>query len=296
VSGAARWPGDAPYALCLTHDVDRVRKQAYHYLGYGLTGGGGGRKAQLRSLARRLLGEEPYWNFPRLMRLEDQLGVRSTFLFLDETARGLSPAFLGRYRVRQPAVADAIRTLHRAGWEVGLHGSWASFSDLELLRREKATLEDVLGETVRSTRQHFLHLCPDTWRFQAEVGLEVDSTVGSALRVWDPDDGTLPYWHDANRLLELPVTVMDTVGLHDPEIRRRAEAVFDHIASVGGVVTLDWHHRTFAPGEYPQAVELYLSLVQRARSDGAYVATMGEIVDHWRLVEPPQWQPSAPAP
>jgi hypothetical protein len=36
--GDSVWPGGAPYAHCLTHDVDRVQKQLYHYFFYAARG------------------------------------------------------------------------------------------------------------------------------------------------------------------------------------------------------------------------------------------------------------------
>ncbi len=110
-AGGSVWPEGAPYALCLTHDVDRVQKRIYHYLYYGAARGIRGLSTQLYSLRRRIAGDEPYWNFERIMELEDGLGVRSTFLFLNESARGFSPKYWGRYQIERPEVKHIIRTL-----------------------------------------------------------------------------------------------------------------------------------------------------------------------------------------
>ena len=64
-----RWPHDAPFALCLTHDVDRIKKQLYHYLYYGLVGGWRTAIQQLRSIAKKITGVEPYWAFERIMEV-----------------------------------------------------------------------------------------------------------------------------------------------------------------------------------------------------------------------------------
>ncbi len=281
-SDGSVWPAGAPYALCLTHDVDRVRKQAYHYAWYGLSGGTSSAATQLRSLGQRLLRGEPYWNFDRIMAAEDRLGVRSTVLFLHETAKGRGPKFWGRYDLTSPSLQEAARTLDRGGWEVGLHGSYHSFSDIDLLRNEKDLLEDILGKAVRATRQHHLNLTePDTWRIQREIGLEVDSTVGSSTRTWRPEDGVLPYYIEPGGVLELPITIMDTLGLRDPVVRRGIEETVDGFAAAGGLIVLDWHQRTWSPHEYTDAVQTYESIVRRAKDDGAWIATMGEVADRW---------------
>ena len=281
-AGDAVWPARAPYALCLTHDVDRVRKQAYHYAWYGMSGGLSAAATQLRSLGQRLLVDEPYWNFDRIMRTEDRLGVRSTVLFLHETSKGRGPAFWGRYDLTDPRVCEAARTLDRGGWEVGLHGSFHSFGDIDLLRSEKALIEDIIGKAVRSTRQHHLNLRqPETWRIQREIGLEIDSTLGSSTHPWRPEDGVLPYYVEPDGVLELPITIMDTIGLGDPAVRRRIDETVDGFAQAGGLIVLDWHQRTWSPHEYPDAVQTYEAIVRRAQDDGAWIATMSEIADHW---------------
>lgn len=277
------WPEGRPYALCLTHDVDRVRKRAYHYAWYALRGGRDGRRAQWRSLSARLRGREPYWNFESIMELEQELGVRSTVLFLNESARGMSPKYWGRYDIRGARLGGAIRALAEGGWEIGLHGSYHSYDDADLLRHEKEVLEDIAGVAVRSTRQHYLRLDPErTWRIQASIGLEVDSTLGFADRVWEDAGSAIPRRDEASGILQLPVSVMDTVGLPSPEVREQAHALLDRIRRAGGLIVLDWHQRTFAPFEYLDAVRFYVDTVERGVRDGAFIATMGEIADHWR--------------
>jgi len=68
---------DHPFALCLTHDVDRPYK-TYQSVYYALA------DRDPRQLQSLFPGRNPYWQFERLMEIEDSLGVRSAFYFLDE--------------------------------------------------------------------------------------------------------------------------------------------------------------------------------------------------------------------
>lgn len=276
------WPNGAPFAVCPTHDVDRIHKYAYHYLYYGLTEGMRGLRKQLATLKARLAGREPFWNFERIMELEDRLGVRSTFLFLNESAQGFGPKFWGRYDINTPQVKHIIRELDNGGWEIGLHGSYYSYTDRSLLAKEKAILEYTIGKAVRSTRQHYLNLIPRrTWQLQRAVGLEVDSTVGYSDRPWNDADGMLPYYPDNSGILELPITVMDTVDLDNALVRTSVEKLIGRISAAGGLVVLDWHQSAFNPAEYPDRVQVYTSILHNAKAQGAWIATMGEIADHW---------------
>lgn len=270
---APHWPNGASFALCLTHDVDRVAKSWFHYLYYAWRDGVRG---ELRSLTSRLKGRDPFWNFEFLMDFERHLGVRSTVLFLFETARGVGAKYWGRYDPRAPCVARIMRELDAGGWEVGLHGSYFSYRDGALLADEKACLEDILGKPVTATRQHYLNLDgAATFELQASLGLTVDSSVGYADRVWDSTP--LPYRLANDRLWELPITVMDTIGLDQPQVHAQIYAAVRRIANAGGVVVLDWHQCAFNPREQAVRVALYGELIRAAQARGAWIATMGEI-------------------
>lgn len=278
-----RWPGGEPFALCLTHDVDRIHKYAYHYFFYCLSWGMRGLARQFRTLRERWKGREPYWNFERIISLEERLGVRSTFLFLNESARGLRPIYWGRYPIQHTEIKRIIRDLDAGGWEIGLHGSLNSSSNIDLLSNEKRILEDIVGKKVRSTRQHCLKiLTGKTFELQEKIGLEVDSTIGYSNRLWNPEDGVFPYFPQGSGVLELPISVMDTVELEKAETRTEIWSLFDSICNAGGLMVLDWHQCKFNPEENPHHVELYESLLQEALSRGAWVATMGEVANHWK--------------
>ena len=278
VLSAPRWPAGAPFALCLSHDVDRISKSWFHYLYYAWRDG---LRGELRCLRRRLAGVDPFWNFETLMEFESGLGVRSTVLFLFETARGMGPKYWGRYDPRLPKVARMIRALDAGGWEVGLHGSYFSFRDATLLAGEKARLEDILGKPVVSTRQHYLNLDGEqTFAHHAALGLRADSSVGYADRVWDGAQGLQPYRVAQDRLWELPITVMDTIGLERTSVQTQIRAAVEAVASAGGVVMLDWHQCAFNPDEQPLRVAVYADLIHWAQERGAWVATMGQIACH----------------
>jgi len=69
--------GEYEFAVCLTHDVDRPYK-TYQGPYYAVTDRD---LSQLRSL---FSSNRPYWQFEEIMALEEDLGVRSTFFFLNE--------------------------------------------------------------------------------------------------------------------------------------------------------------------------------------------------------------------
>jgi peptidoglycan/xylan/chitin deacetylase (PgdA/CDA1 family) len=280
------------FALCLTHDVDRVRKtfQTVYYAA---------RERDLSHLRALRPGVEPYWQFDSVMELEDDLGVRSAFYFLDEQSLWDRPVrdwfdperwklHAARYDIEDPRVAEVIRTLDRRGWEVGLHGSYDSYRRQDLLADQKAGLERVLGHPVTGGRQHYLNLeVPGTWRRQADVGLSYDASLGASDR-YGFDNGYLPLHPFDDAFVVFPLTVME-VALPNPEpeaesagdvastaAREACDDLLMEARANGAVMTALWHPRYFAD-EFPGYRDCYRYLVERALELGAWVGPPGDL-------------------
>lgn len=279
---ATPWPNNAPYALCLTHDVDHVKRHLYQRLWRARCGAGLALR-ELRDAVAISGKRSSAWNFERLAALEDDFGVRSTFLFMDETAKGFGPRYWGRYRFSDPAVSAVIRELDAGGWEIGLHGSLLSYNSPALLKEEKDRLERIVGHPVVSGRQHYLRLEEGvTFALYDRVGLTVDSTKGYSHKPYDGAFGVLPYSPEGSGVIELPITLMDTIGLEDPEVRKRSEEVVAWIAGQGGVVTLDWHQCVCNDRLFPERFGFYRDVLSQARGQGAWIGTMGALAAHWK--------------
>jgi peptidoglycan/xylan/chitin deacetylase (PgdA/CDA1 family) len=178
---------DGSFALCLTHDVDRPYK-TYQSLFYAAT------DRRLSHLESLLPGINPYWQFEEIMAIEERLGVRSAFYFLDAeyllsrpVREQVRPFYwlerLGSYDVTAPAIARVIRQLDDGGWEVGLHGSYGTHQNTERLADEKRKLEAILGHKVQGGRQHYLRLSDPptgTWTDYRSLGLSYDASLGSS--------------------------------------------------------------------------------------------------------------------
>lgn len=276
------WPDNAPYAVCLTHDVDHVKRHLYQRLWRGARYGLSIACKELCDLAGTLGKNNSAWNFEKIANLESKLGVRSTFLFMDETAKGFGPSYWGRYRLSTPSVRSIIQELDAGGWEIGLHGSLLSYNSYELLKREKETLEQILGHAVHSTRQHYLRLEEGvTFALHERLGLKADSSKGYSHKPYDESLGVLPFYPEGTSIVELPITLMDTIGLEDPAIRRQSEQVVTSVANQGGLITLDWHQCIYNDKLFPERVNFYRDALEQARSQGAWIGTMHDIASYW---------------
>ena len=65
--------------------------------------------------------------------------------------------------------------------EIGIHPSYASDSDEELVRDERSRLEHILRRPVRHSRQHYLKMrMPATFRTLVNLGIGHDHSMGYA--------------------------------------------------------------------------------------------------------------------
>ena len=264
--------------ICLTHDVDRIRK-TYQYLTHDV------RKRRFGNLKTLFNGTSPYWTFEKIMNIEEEYGVRSTFFFLNETIRfkPFSPSnwrlSLGRYRVNEPDVASMIRELDAGGWEIGVHGSYNSYKNLQLLKDEKAAVEDVLGRPVTGIRQHYLNLdIPDTWKLQREAGFRYDASFGFQKKVGFRDDRYHPFTDTKSGMFVIPLAIMEwylfkTSGYDQEIIWKNTLKIIDLAEKHNGVLSILWHPHLFSEGDFPGYAEVYRRIIEETKERGAAFLT-----------------------
>lgn len=280
----AYWPQDRRFALCLTHDVDRVDKAWWQCAYYFYKNRD---PYQLRSLLTKRW-ERPYWNFESIMEIEERYGVRSTFFFLNETrkAQRLRPSTYalgsGYYCLEEPRITEIIRRLDSGGWEIGLHGSYDSYLDMELLRSEKELLEGIIGKPVMGVRQHHLNLdIPRTWELQRDIGFAYDSSFGSNEKVEFREGRLRPFRPLGDGFLVIPMTLMDgplfDSGQSAEEAWKACEGLIDQAMDQGGLLTALWHNNRFNEREYPGQAGTYERLIKECLDRGAWVAPAGEV-------------------
>lgn len=278
------WPDNKKFAVCLTHDVDRIRK-TYQYITQV-------KKANYLQVRQLFKFRNPYWGFPAIMRIEDKFGVRSTFFFMQESKKIslLRPKqwvlSAGKYKFDDKKVCKIIQLLHRNGWEIGLHGSYDSYKNENSLREEKKELEDVLGAEVIGIRQHYLNLeIPKTWRIQQRVGFLYDASFGFRDRVGFRDERYLPFHPFDDSFLEIPLIIMDSALFlnYDSEgvIWKECLSLIEKVEKQKGLLTVLWHQRVFNEREFPGWSVVYEKIIKECKRRNAYFGTCKDIFNLW---------------
>ena len=292
------WPENTRFSVCLTHDVDEVKK-TYQWItrpwNHVKKRNLQGLYQQFRSLQQKIRGLEPYWTFESLRETEEDLGVKSSLYFLNETG---SVSILDkktwrhvgrRYNWNERSVTELIKSFHSRGWEVGLHGSFHSYKDPEKIQEEKSALEQIIQDKIAGGRQHNLNLAiPETWKYQEAAGLVYDTTLGYNDCIgfrWGTCLPFRPWYHTERRMLnilEIPLIIEDLPFFR---IQNRKKA-FLHIAREverhQGVLTLLWHHSVMNEHEYPGWGEAYKHMIEYCKKRNAWITSAREIATWWQ--------------
>jgi hypothetical protein len=197
----ARWPGAAPFALFLSHDVDQIHDRELfrlladvnHVRRCCFNGENGNVRLALRRIGRSILRPKAATrDFETLVELEARYGFRSTFFLLHDRywARHGS-----RYSFGCTGIRDVAKTILAAGSELGVHGGYYQFNNAALYRESIEAVVRHFGVRPCGIRNHLLRFSgADTWLAQSEAGFAYDATYGWPHQLGPRDGSPLPFF------------------------------------------------------------------------------------------------------
>jgi len=272
------------FLVWLSHDVDRVQKYFLQNIKFLV------KQGDFRQINELFSKSNPYWNFESIMNLEEKYGAKSTFFFLNESLKvnPLKPKTLnlglGRYNIQSPKIQDMIRLINQNGWEVGLHGSYNSYNNYDLLKSEKDTLENIVGVPIQGCRQHYLNLdIPKTWELQSKLGLQYDASFGLTKDIGYRDNVYYPFRPLNDSFIVFPVTIMDGPlfgkSKNLDETWDYCTHLIDLTQKKKGVLSLIWHQRVFSGLEFKGYKEIYERILNECTKRKALFITGKTIND-----------------
>ena len=301
VALVAPWPEGKRWALAMTHDLDVValwpvftalrlaelaRKGRF---GDALTVAGGALAAVAASPVERAV--------LHILETERRLGIRSTWFVITGTPSfGSMRAGDVTYVPESPRARRIMEQVLGGGHEIGLHGSFETWTHAERFQRQRERLERIAGKPVTGVRQHFLRMRPgQTHQAMQAAGFQYDSTYGFAdrngFRIGMAD--AAPAWEESlGRALSLetvPFVWMDRAlskyrGIEDPRVLvDDALALARVVREIEGVWTGIWHPNLSRALGYPGAEQAFGRLCEQlmGAGDAPWAAPLGEIVE-WR--------------
>lgn len=204
-----------------------------------------------------LFNNTSYWCFEYWQDLEKQFDVRSIFYVHAKVKKNIITTFIDpNYDLTENRrLQDKLRELLGEGFHIGLHGSYFSATNGDILEQEKQILENALGQPVVQTRQHWLRFVEDVTPLLHEEYFEKDSTLGWNDRVGFRNgcaSAFHPYNHAEQRPykhLEIPQIIMDfnvyqSLGLENMEFVNRTVQVLERVLKCKSVqASISWHQR-----------------------------------------------------
>lgn len=289
------WPYGKRFAVCLSHDVDRIHRKELFTLGVDLyrilTGFLKGNFGKAFSDIRKFLGilfekENPYWNFERWMALEGAYKVRSTFYFMEGRRIG---RYGRRYNCRR--LRGVIQKLHDGGWEIGLHGSYSAWRDSKQLMLERTALERTLGDQVTGHRQHYLRFDSDrSYSVYQETGFDYDTTLGYNDFIGYRAGTSFPFFpYTCGGIMEIPLVAMDHALVKQGLSSQTGFllSLLQKTEAEEGCVSFLWHQDAFDDYHYPgwsdpRWREAYEGILRYVVDRGGWAATGRDMATWWR--------------
>jgi hypothetical protein len=311
-------PWGRDFIVCLTHDVDfyGIRQHFLDRTFFGFA-----YRALIGSVIDGLNGKTPFkkivhnWFsfftlpavFLGLIRdfwiqfrryIEIEAPFPSTFFFIPQKAYTgtleISPA--PKARAAKYAVGELsrhIKYLTDCGCEIGLHGidSWI---DPEQGRVEKSSVTGTTNQSEIGIRMHWLYFNDRTPQYLSQAGFLYDSSLGYNKTIGFKNGTVQIFAHfNTDGLMELPLNIMDTalffpdrMNLTESEAWDKVHAVISAFLACGGVLTINWHHRSIAPERLWD--DFYVRLLDSLKQRSAWFATGTQAVGWFkkrRLIE-----------
>ena len=269
--------------VCLTHDIDRIDK-TYQYITKPLRAiKSGNISLFLKRCLSPLHVRHPYWGFDKIMQIEEKYGVRSTCFFLNESIKfdikkpkewKLS---LGRYDIHDKRIVKIIKELDKGGWEIGVHGSFRSNNDYDLLKKEKDTLEEIIGHEIIGIRQHYLNFADNTFEIHNKAGFKYDSTWGLTKGIGFKDGKINPFFPiESSTYCEIPMTIMDGPFASTRNKWEEFERLINIVDKNDAFLVINYHNNNFDRLDHPSYEDDYIRMIELLKREKASFMTMGE--------------------
>lgn len=262
------------YSYVSTIDIDHPFASAHkgfvRWLGGALKALGTGDISSINKRISALIDDktDPYYTYPLIFSLAEELGIKPRFFFLlgDYGEYDKNPSH------KTKGYRQLIQTIANK-YPVGLHPSYQSFTQPERVVTEKQRLEDIVSNEVTNVRAHFLRLKhPTTLEHYTNLGFTNDYTMLHAQQVGFRAGMATPYRFfnittntqttlTLNPSMVMEGTLQDYMRLPLPDATELALNLITETKAVGGQFISIWHNHTFAP-PYMAWNTLYKQLVK----------------------------------
>lgn len=132
--------------------------------------------------SERIHPADSFNTFDWIMDQSEQQGLKSAFYFIC----GRTSKLDADYEPEHPAIRDLMRRIYQRGHEIGLHPSYGTYQNPELIKQEAQRLKQICDEegieqTQWGGRMHYLRWeHPTTLQAWDDAGMDYDATLSYA--------------------------------------------------------------------------------------------------------------------
>lgn len=214
---------------------------------------------------------DPFDSFDRLDELHTKHKLHPVYFFHVAAANA-------RFDKNNLPAVPAMQSLigrHAAKYPVGIHPSWQSGDDENMLQSEIATLENITGKKISSSRYHYIRFnLPEGYRRLIRHGISHDYSMGyGSINGFRASVATPFYWYDlekeeTTRLLLHPYCFMDASSFFEQQFspQQAFEEMIHYykaVKAVNGILIILWHNTFLGTDKlYAGWAELYRQFLQ----------------------------------
>lgn len=198
--------------------------------------------------------QDPYDNYEYLFKTHQTKNIE-TIYFILFSKYGKYDKNLNPKNKTLKSLVKKISSLY----PVGLHPSYASNKNFEILKNEKAALESLMGKQITKSRQHFLKMkLPDTYENLAALGIEEDYSMGYPEKPGFRAGTCSPFnffnlkTNQTGKLKIFPFAIMDVtfkdyLGESTSSALIKIKKIISSIQKVDGLFISLWHNESLNP-------------------------------------------------
>lgn len=272
---------DSPFTFLPTYDIDIA--WSYKHKGWWRSLGGLWQsliKSNWRQVKERIAvfqGKEkdPFDSYDWLHRLHEENRVKPYYFFLLAEKNGrYDKNILPQQKALQALIGD-----HMVRYPVGIHPSWRSGDEHELLKKEINILSNITGNKILSSRQHYIRFTlPETFRRLIDSGVQFDFSMGyGSINGFRASVATPFYWYDlekeqATNLMLFPFCYMEANSFYEQKYlaKQALEEMryyYNVVLSVNGTFIMIWHNNFLGTDKlFNGWKEIYEQFVKETRA------------------------------
>lgn len=181
------------FSFLPSYDIDMA--WSYRQKGWLRNIGGFLKKPSLSRIgALAGLTEDPFDSYGWMDELHISNKLQPVYFFLMAEKNGLYDKNILPSNAKMQLLIKKIS----GKYPTGLHPSWASFENPELIRKENKLLENISGKKITQSRQHYIKMdIPETYRHLYNAGITDDYSMGyGSINGFRASVASFFYWYD----------------------------------------------------------------------------------------------------